>query len=199
MKGMFSRASCTMKTHKAPGDVKIRLLHESTRNPFYSAMKFVQIRLREFLNHLPHMIKDTSQLVSCLRRTKISHHSQMHKVDLENYYMSGTPEWLSTYSTYSFDNKERNAYNMIVHSILESQFVIDPCDSNILHRVIAGSGMGWLFSGEVSDMAYYWHVERPFILLPATRRKYGIELYARFRDDSIIVLNSDVDLRDEFF
>ena len=58
--------------------------------------------------------------------------------------------------------------------------------------------MGLLFSGEMSDIAFYQDVERPWVLLATTRTRYGILVYVRYRDDIRICLSCPVELRHEF-
>ena len=46
---LHSRVLCTVKTHKPPGDVGLRIIHSSVRNMFIPAMRYISSLLRPYL------------------------------------------------------------------------------------------------------------------------------------------------------
>ena len=65
-------------------------------------------------------------------------------------------------------------------------FVASKRHPESLWRVQEGSGMGMKNSGELSDAAFAFLVER-WCLKPDTLSAFAIDLYGRFKDDIIIV------------
>ena len=53
--------------------------------------------------------------------------------------------------------------------------------------------MGLIASDELSNMDFYSMVEEPFILTAETRRKYGIAVYLRYKNDILVGLNCSAD------
>ena len=51
--------------------------------------------------------------------------------------------------------------------------------------------MGVECSGDTSDIVFYELAQKPFVLRQDIRRQYHIELYAKFRDDIIVIIGGD--------
>ncbi len=78
----------------------------------------------------------------------------------------------------------------MVAFILNSQYVRVKGRRGIW-KVISGSGMGLLYSGELSDYVFYDSVEKLYISRNEIRGKYNIKFYGRCKDDLLIVLGGD--------
>ena len=77
------------------------------------------------------------------------------------------------------------------HFLLTHQFVTSKRHPERLWRVQKGSGMGIKNSGEVSDAAFAFLVER-WCVSPDTMNAFSIDLYGRFKDDIISVAKNRV-------
>ena len=51
--------------------------------------------------------------------------------------------------------------------------------------------MGMTMSGDVSDLCFYYFVEDGFIDSDVPRREYGVLFYARFKDDFVVIGESE--------
>ena len=82
--------------------------------------------------------------------------------------------------------------------VLKNQFVELSSEELEVYKVELGSGMGVECSGDTSDIAFYELAEKDFALNPEVQNKYDVQFYARFRDDILVILGCDYELRVEF-
>ncbi len=64
-------------------------------------------------------------------------------------------------------------------------------------RVKIGTGMGLTFSGDLSDITFYFLSEHLFMTSLEVQRRFNIEIYVRFKDDLLFIAHpseSDPDL-----
>ena len=71
--------------------------------------------------------------------------------------------------------------------MLKNQFISSSLLPRKRFKVIAGTGMGMIPSGSVSDAVLYATLEKDFILKTSTRRDFGILYHARYKDDILIM------------
>ena len=90
--------------------------------------------------------------------------------------------------------KRQHVFGKLLCWVLEHQYVELDEDDLWIYHVIIGSGMGLECSGDVSDASFHELAEGSFILRSDVVSKYGIEFYARFRDDILLILSCDFDL-----
>ena len=183
----LSKLECTVKTHKGAGAVVLRPIHACPAHPFRPVMRLVASMLQERLRKLPHLLRDTDDLLCKLRRHKIPHHHRIIKIDIKDYFMSGEHDNLISNSSELIDPERRSCFKDLLRPILAHQYVRLDGDTDCAYRVVTGSGMGMLCSGEVSDAAFYSMAERRTVLLPHFRRRFQISFYGRFKDDIILV------------
>ena len=101
--------------------------------------------------------------------------------------MSGDPEILACDAAgLSEEGPRKRLLYEDDHFLLTYQFVTSKRHPGRLWRVQKGSGMGMKNSGEVSDAAFAFLVERWCVSLD-TMNVFSIDLYGRFKDDIIIV------------
>ena len=85
-------------------------------------------------------------------------------------------------------------FHALLEVILGSQHVMIPEVQDRAWKVIEGSGMGLLASGEISDVALCVLCEFGFVDSDLAR-SMGLELYLRYKDDVLIVLDSSDERR----
>ena len=101
--------------------------------------------------------------------------------------MSGDPEVLASDAAgLSEEGPRKRLLCEVVRFLLTHQFVASRRHPERLWRVQKGSGMGMKNSGELSDTAFAFLVER-WCLKPDTLGMFAIDLCGRFKDDIIIV------------
>ena len=102
--------------------------------------------------------------------------------------MSGEHTELINSCTSAAPPETRRPFSELLSFILRNQHIAIDGDESSVHKVTLGSGMGLSCSGEVSDVAFWWMVERNFIDHPQNRKNFFVELYARFKDDIFLCL-----------
>ena len=138
----FSKLGCTAKTHKPAGEVCLRAVHESHAHPFEPGKRYVASHLREKLQHLPHLIRDTAQLIQLIRKSPISSSSIFLKLDIKDYYMMGDPAWLARNSCAHIDDSTTQTHcKALTKVILENQYVKTGWSEEVW-QVKKGSGQG---------------------------------------------------------
>ena len=169
----------TAKTHKTYGDNKPRNVHGSQRGPFVPLKRYVNVEIQKHLVELPHMCKDSIDLVGQLEERTFPAGSKFYKFDVDDVYMSGDHEKLAEDCS---EIVPREAMDFL----LGTQYVRS---GKRLAKVKCGSGMGDESSGAVSDWSFYVRAERDFMLTQQVQQEFGIIAYIRYRDDFIIVTN----------
>ena len=139
--------------------------------------------ISEKLQGVTHLCKDTREVIALLDSTTItSKEAVLLKLDVEQFYLSGQHDELIELVCSQFEGMQKTVLEKILWTVMGYQLVSSADGS--LHRVMIGSGMGGVQSGAVSDLAFLVKVERK---LP----REGRLLYVRFRDDVLVVLESE--------
>ena len=179
---LTSVLSLNAKTHKPK--ISFRNLHLSAGWVLQGLSRFVSNILQEFLNGLDHILVNTSDLVRKLERTEYDCNSKFAQLDIQHFFMTGEEHELSELASRPFKGKP--LYDLLRNSILfllQAQFVHVKHTNQTL-RVIKGTGMGLPHSGAVAETAFYSAGEAELL---QSRHLHGISLYARFKDDVIII------------
>jgi len=122
----------------------------------------------------------------------------MIALDIEDFYMKGKHDDLAKSAFSHITNRnERIALEDGMLTVLHHQYVHSGSLAGRYFRVLEGSGMGNSHSGELADIHFLKHVEEPILLNQEIREKYGIYLYGRFRDDCLLIMRDDEDLKKE--
>eukprot|EP00959_Pyramimonas_sp_CCMP1952_P058791 1227705-Pyramimonas_sp.AAC.1 len=163
------------------------------------AMRFLAGELRGHLDQLPHLVKDSSVFVSRLSREIFSQAVTIMKIDIKEYYMSGTHSVLREQSSKFFHGGQQRRFTRVLNFILGHQCVELPGIPEHLWKVLHGSGMGMICSGEVSDSTFFQLAEEPWINDAAFFRSVGLRCYFRFKDDIIAFFDGPNQQCDRFF
>ena len=100
--------------------------------------------------------------------------------------MSGEVDELAEILKTAFNSGDRVTHHKLVRHILRHQFV-RAGGSAQLFRVLVGTGMGMISSGDFADFVLYVLVELGFLLLPSVRERFHIRAYFRFKDDLFVI------------
>jgi hypothetical protein len=154
----ISKVRCTIKTHKGPCSVSIRLLHSSPKHPFASVAKVLNCIMREKLSSIDFLHKSTDSFLKSVARCRPEERISFVKCDVKDFYMSGSTSEMTSSAFKHCSPEVRSAASAILEHILRTQVV--KCDqTGATYAVCKGSGMGSVVSGDVSDIALYWLVE----------------------------------------
>ena len=191
--GLVCKLLLQLKTHKEPGSVKARNVHATVRHPFAPLGKFLSMKLRTYLNHKNHLVKDSKDLLRKLQHYRFPEGSVLMSADIADFFMTGDHMYLSKHASGPFDNAdERKLYQDVILFLCYHQYIgsdtINAAGRRRVWHVICGSGMGCNFSSEVSDTAFYFGGERRFVLNQAIRKRFHVLAYFRFRDDILAVV-----------
>ena len=186
------KLSYTCKTHKPDGEVVLRPIHAYTSSPMAPGMRWLASSLDSKLRKLPHLLKDADDLQRRLKHFKIPHGCRFLKLDVKDFYLTGNHGEIVSKSASIFDASERANYQVMADAILHNQYIRSPLLPG-LWKVNRGTGMGMIPSGSISDATLFSCLERDYILKPSVRSEFQILFYARFRDDILIFVNSDLD------
>ena len=85
----ISTLRATVKTHKGPGDVKLRAIHASSGTPFRPAMRWLASIAANVLRDQPHLIKNSEEAVHFINTLHVPPSAVMLKIDVEDFFMSG--------------------------------------------------------------------------------------------------------------
>ena len=113
------------------------------------------------------------------------------KLDVKDFYLSGTAEQLGNDATRGLHDDRKKLAVLILEYILAEQYIKSKWFPGRLWKSNIGSGMGLTHSGEVADTAFFFRCEKGLVDSDAARSNYGLEAYWRFRDD-IAMIATDV-------
>ena len=182
----------TIKTHKEKGAVVPRPIHSYPRNHMAPGMRWLAQKLSPCLSRVPHLLRDSSDLMTKLKSFKLPEGSRCLKFDVKDFYLTGSHDYLIEQSASILDPSDKEDFSVLAKSILSNQYV-HAGPANVLLQVRHGTGMGMIASGHISDAVLYSSLERDLMLKPSVRRRYSISFYARFRDDIIVFSHASLD------
>lgn len=199
-KGTAPKLICTLKstikTHKPPGMVAFRPIHAAGGSPFTSAMKMCKHLLTEGLGRQRHLLKDSMEVKSLVAGLRVPSSADFCKIDVKDFYLSGSSTQVIQDSSMVVAPEFREFYRILAKFILDNQYIEIKSEEDRLWRVVRGAGMGMLFAGEISDAALYHKLER-FILASDVQEARGIHLYARYRDDMLLLVSATAESKQQ--
>ena len=180
----FSKILVTLKSHKDVGDVSLRIIHSGAGYPFSLIQKHIANVLRKRLYSLQHVYKSSHDVVKQIRTLRIApedrHNLICCKLDMRDFYMHGQPEQLvSGLFSHVYPDCLAKAYTNCLLHILKCQVVNDGFNKAI-HRVVCGSGMGQVVSGDIADLKLSDLCELNWAANLAVQNTHKVHLYARY-------------------
>ena len=85
------------------------------------------------------------------------------KLDVKEFYLSGSHEYLVSQSASILDSSIRDDYKLLASVVLGNQYVRSPALPSKHFNVISGTGMGMIPSGSISDAVLYSALEAGFV------------------------------------
>ena len=198
--GMVAKLQMTCKTHKPQREVSCRALHAYNGCPMAPGMRWIMSCLKPGLLKLPHLIIDSNDFMYKTRNLKLPSTCRFLKFDIKDYYMTGSHADLVKLSSLLVEQTHREDFSLLTEAVLTSQYICSSSSSSHssssssssgkTYKVRSGAGMGMLASGHIADASFYSLVEKTFVLLASTRRKYGLFFYCRFKDDIFTIFDA---------
>ena len=185
---LVSILDMNIKSHKDPGAVVPRPIHSSVDHAFSGGMRYIAYLVRLRLSSCEHLTRDSDDFIKKIARLKVDSGTYLVKIDVKEFFMSGEIQELVSFVKHAFSDRGRVPLTKLADHILKHQY-IRTGKSRQLHRVIKGSGMGLIFSGEVSDFVLYCLLELSFLLVPSVQAKFRISGVFRFKDDLMLFVD----------
>ena len=201
-KGLVGRLQYTIKTHKPSGKVGARIIHSCSGNPLAEASTAISIQLQKLTKNLKCICKSSEEFIDLLKQVHFPPDAKpvMFKLDIADFYMNGDHECLEKYAFEHIDDtKEKLAWQNLLFTVLYHQFVSCRHLDNSRYRVVKGSGMGAIHSGEVSDAVYYHITEKTWAADADVMVKFKVYVYARYRDGIFVCMENDTSLIHPYF
>ena len=179
---------CTLKDHKPAGDMTFRNVHSGTGNCWQGLGKYVAAKLDPHVQAAPHVVGSPHRFVQQVRDTKLENDDAMIRMDIKDFYMIRSPEFLAKASTAHISERaERELLHDCILFLLSWQYIRLRHDSPELWRVTQGSGMGLVHSGAVANAAFLNFIEKPTIMDPDLALAFGLKRWIRYHDDIFVI------------
>jgi hypothetical protein len=81
------------------------------------------MKFKEHLNSLDHLVKDSIDLTNCLSRIVVPARSFFWKIDIKEYFMTGTHSQLSDKSVQVLAQEDRKSYSRAILFSLDKSVV----------------------------------------------------------------------------
>ena len=193
-----SSVATTVKTHKAAGDVQLRLVHASHRHMLNGFSKWIEKVLMPIVRKIACVASSSRDVIKSLARSQIGARTALSKLDVKDFYMDGSHNDSEQNCTdavrdYLAEGGELpmmipgepfrlDTFRYILRFVLINQFV-DNNECDVVYRTVKGSGMGMAHSSAVSTINFWIRVEKS---LCSRSSNLGIQLYLRYHDDILI-------------
>ena len=184
----------TVKTHKGPGQVSLRIIHAAPRHFMNPGMRWVATHLKEFIKQQPHILRDSDHLLAQIRQVRVPKTAKLVKFDIKDFFMSGKHQQLADLASSCFPPDVQFEARCLIDCILGNQIVHVPGDERYW-AVKVGTGMGLRCSGELSDTCFFKLCEEKFAADKAVQQQYGVLFYCRFKDDGFFIIDGPQDAR----
>jgi len=196
---MASPLTATVKTHKQPGAVTLRIIHDCSNHPFQHMSRWISSMIRPWLSQFSHIAKDTRTMLALLGKEDFAGDDVIMKGDVAEYFMSSSHEKLAAGAASFAPARMKDLVRDAVIFLLYWQYVTPQKKGESLKqlfRVIRGAGMGFPCSGDIADACFLREVEY-FMLDVSIRTQLRIKFYSRCKDDLLIVLENNENSLDE--
>lgn len=180
----------TVKSHKPAGLVKCRNLHKSKKYSFEGLSAWTEHELKSQLKPYKHILRNSAEFVRKIEGAKIPEGALLMRVDIEDFFMSGTVHDLVSTTVPMIPHSRRDTFRRALTFLLSHQYVVSDLIPERTYKVVKGTGMGLRHSGAVADASFFTLVEHDFVTEDMDDRlnlSYGISHYFRFKDDIFFV------------
>ena len=149
-----SRLLLLCKSHKTP--VTWRNVHSSSTSALAGLSAWLTRELQTRLDQFDHILRDSREVVRRIRELPSLEGDDVYmvRIDIKEFYMSGTAETLSELSSKIVEKGPRRALlKDAIQWLLQNQYIVCDRVPDLLFRVVVGSGMGQTHSGPVAESA----------------------------------------------
>ena len=185
----YSNLITNIKSHKPDGEVGVRNIHASLMNKREGISRWFSRELQGPLTGHTWFLTSSSQLVADIRTVVAEDCDYFVKLDVRDFYMTGTPSELKDSIQILFPPGPRcRLLCEAVEYLLSSEYVVSNLVPGRVFRVVRGSGMDHFHSGCIADCSFFALGEREFAVKSQVLQSFGIKRYYRYRDDVLMFL-----------
>ena len=178
----------TCKSHKHPGEVVCRNIHGGGRWPLAGVGAWLTRHLRKITRSLPHILTSSADLVKKLHCLQLPPCCKLVKIDIKDFFLTGTPAELARAVSSLFDNvRERELVRDAILLLTEHQYIKSKFYPGEFWKLTYGAGMGLNFSAELCDVALYALAEKRWATVAGICSYHRLQAYYRFRDDVLAI------------
>jgi hypothetical protein len=184
LRAWCARVILNIKSHKVPGQVGVRTIHNATGTPTVALAKWISAHLR--LYKVPTIVGGTLEFVQWAETLMLPEGVRLGTLDVDKFYPfpHGSPTDLSE-GVRDFLEDRSDPYRHVLCTaldfVLATQFVqakeATPLPHGRAYKSCHWGGIGVACIGEVCDVVNYQRVERRY--LPSGK----VQAWTRFRDD----------------
>jgi hypothetical protein len=184
---LSARLGVTVKSHKDPGSQSVRTIHRAVKPKFHGLSQWIIHVLEPLLDEVPWVLEDSHSVAKYLRSLTVPESVVAYKVDLKDFYLSGTDEEIAIAVSDYLRERGLSAVAAVMHKVLffvlSNQFV-QPVSLQHLMRCICGSGIGLNHSAVVANLLFFILVERGLVDGPLKPL-----CWVRYHDDCIALMH----------
>jgi hypothetical protein len=175
-----------IKSLKPQGEVTVRPVHRASAFAYNGICKYINHYLVP-LKMFPHIASSADKVAASVCSKRCFRPSFLVKLDLKDYYLSGSASEVARDATSHFESATLRALiRRCILFVLSQQYVVTKDIPGAAFRCFRGCGMGLCLSSAVSNAALVNLCERDCILSPGVLRKHGIMSYMRYEDDTLL-------------
>ena len=188
-----------IKSHKPDGEVGVRNIHASSMNRREGLSRWVSRELQGPLTDHTWFLTSSAQLVAGINTVAAEDSEYFVKLDVRDFYMTGTPSELKDSIKVLFPPGPRcRLLCEAVEYLLSCGYVVSNLVPGLVFRVVRGSGMGHRLSRCIADCSFFVLGGREFAARSQVLQSFGIKRYYRYRDDVFMICSTKQGTR-EFF
>ena len=152
----YSNLITNIKSHKPDGEVGVRNIHASSMNKREGLSRWVSRELQGPLTGHTWFLTSSAQLVADIKTVAAEDSDYFVKLDVRDFYMTGTPSELKDSIKVLFPPGPRcRLLCEAVEYLLSSEYVVSNLVPGRVFRVVRGSGMGHRHSGCIADCSFF--------------------------------------------
>ena len=195
LEGLKASLTNLVKSHKDEGEVTFRAVHSMPSYGAEGVAAWLMQKLQVKLSSCDHILPDSNALVQRLARLSWKSTFRFTKLDVKDFYLTGSHEDIIDLASRDFEGNEANVVALTVRFLCSTQFVTSRWFPGRLWRATRGTGIGLKRSGHLTDYCFYRLVERK-LFRTGKLEEWNVVAWFRFKDDILIVSDGDVPIDD---
>lgn len=199
MRAWYSaRLLATLKSHKRPPSTW-RNIHGSGAPAVCGLSAWLVEQLRPLTLNLPSLLCSSEDFVQDTKRLRADHGYCMYRADVEEFFVSGSPDVLVEGTMAWFpDGTRKDCVSDVLRRLLIQQHVGMSEHDDRVWQAVRGSGVVLKHSSYAADLVFA-HLGDQWATRQEVMRAFGIVCHRRLRGDVLSFLRNSRGCGDSFF